>query len=288
MGCQAKAATSAGGSSEARRHGRRGRERGVATNGDTPSHAIGIASRGYFSGDKFPFINQRRKPALHGPRGNGCVLMWNARQEAVKLAAAGYLPVPLYASRKHMDVAAAGDDPLHLASRDKAMKELLFTGLAVSMVMKTPDQGTVEAMFGDSNANIGLVTGHRNLLVLDFDDAGAFRKFAEGNGRLVREAPLVRSPDGWHLYLRTPAPVPTSSVYRGLRRIGHVKSLGGYVVCPPSRLGSGGRYVWEEGHSVFEKTPPEVPGLSALGLTQVSPLKSAYDRALGRGGFVDH
>lgn len=213
---------------------------------------------------------------------------WNARQEAAKLAAAGYLPVPLYAARKHMDVAAAGYDPLHLSSRQKTMKELLFTGLAVSMVMRTPDQGTIEAMFGDPDANIGLVTGHKNLLVLDFDDPGAFRKFADAYAGLMREAPIVRSPDGWHLYVRTPAPLATSSVYRGMRRIGHVKSLGGYVVCPPSRLASGGGYTWENGHSVYEKAPPEIPDLSALGLSQVSPLKSAYDRALGRGGFADH
>jgi hypothetical protein len=215
-------------------------------------------------------------------------LGWNARQEAAKLAAAGYLPVPLYAARKHMDIAAAGYDPLHLTSRQKAMKELLFTGLAVSMVMRTPDRGKIEAMFGDRDANIGLVTGHMNLLVLDFDDAGAFRKFADAHARLMREAPIVRSPGGWHVYVRTPAPLATSSIYRGLRRIGHAKSLGGYVVCPPSSLASGGDYTWEDGHSVYDKTPPEIPGLSALGLTQVSPLKSAYDRAFGRGGFADH
>ncbi len=211
----------------------------------------------------------------------------NLRETALQLASAGYRPVPLFPGRKHLDLAAMGHEPWHLNPRSKHMKEVLFEGTLVSLAQLPHNTGETDRWFGNSHANIGIVTGCSNLTVLDFDHAAAFDWFSRSNPGLVRKTPLARSQSGWHVYLRSPHVLVTSSLYRRFSRIGHLKALGGYVVCPPSVLANGTAYDWQRGQSLLEMEPQMLPDLASLGISQKSPLKAAYDNLLGRGGFED-
>jgi len=77
----------------------------------------------------------------------------------------------------------------------------------------------------------------------------------------------------------------SSSLYFGMRRVGHVKALGGYIVASPSVLKDGTSYTWQVGQSPFDVEPLLVDSLASLGLRPVSLLKHHYDRMLKRGFF---
>jgi len=208
-------------------------------------------------------------------------------ETALALRAAGFVPVPLFAGRKHIDIARTGRRPFHLETRSKRTKELLFESLAVELAHNPPSDAEVAQWFAGGAPNIGIVGGHDRLIVLDLDRRPALDLIRRRHAAIIDAAPMATSPAGCHIYLRCRTPLPSSSLHAGLRRIGHVKGLGGYVVAPPSRLAAGGAYAWLPGRSPAERDLPEIAALDALGLAAVSPLKRAYDRARGRGSFRD-
>ena len=77
----------------------------------------------------------------------------------------------------------------------------------------------------------------------------------------------------------------TSSMFSGFRRVGHIKSLGGYVVTSPSILGDEKNYQWLPGRSPFEVSLYTIDSLEQVHLRAASPLKIGYDRIRKRGYF---
>jgi hypothetical protein len=204
---------------------------------------------------------------------------------ALRLRRLGYVCVPLRPNGKHLDLAAMGYEPLHLQTMRKNLKEVLFTGIALSLSLKHPGHDEIAQWFAGCQGNIGIVAGHENLVVLDFDRAADFDRWRRSREALASSTPVARTPHGFHLYLKVMQPTVTSSLYAGMRRIGHVKGLSGYVVISPSRLRDGSTYAWLPGQSPFECSPVEVPDLAALSLRGESPLKHWYDRLRRRGYF---
>jgi hypothetical protein len=215
--------------------------------------------------------------------------LMDARQSkadyAIQLLAKGYICVPLRTGGKHLDLQAMEYDPLHLRARRKDLKELAFRSIAFQLSQKPPSSDAIRRWFANPSANIGIVGGYANLLVLDFDSAGGFQNWSRIHPELAGRTPLAKSPNGFHVYLRTKEPTISSSMYCGLRRVGHVKALGGYVVASPSTLDGGSSYMWVEGQSPFEVDPRTVGSLAEISLGAVSPLKHYYDRVLDRGFF---
>jgi len=130
------------------------------------------------------------------------------------------------------------------------------------------------AWFGDhAERNVGVVCGWvsgdgngRSLVVLDFDEPGAYEAFARANLELVKSTWVVRSSKGYHVYLRAPGKVQTTKMPGG-----DLKGEGGYVVAPPSIHPDGPAYTWAN------RTPEiaEVDDLAALIQAETSERKAA-------------
>lgn len=198
----------------------------------------------------------------------------------------GYLPIPLFAGRKQMDLNAMGFPPLQLEPRSKRMKHVLFEGVLVGIALGAIKQEEPGQWFDKHEVNLGIVTGVSGLVGLDFDSHEHYFRFRDRNQAFAESAPTAFSPRGVHVYFRTSQNHVCSSLYMGMRHCGHIKALGGYLVCAPSVLPGKGAYRWKEGRSLTQCCMPET-NLDDLGISQVSPIKSLYDTMLGRGGFQD-
>ncbi|WP_434724980.1 bifunctional DNA primase/polymerase [Mesorhizobium sp. RIZ17] len=204
---------------------------------------------------------------------------------AISLLERGYICLPLRAGSKHLDLAAMEYDPLHLRTLRKDLKELAFTSVAFQLAQKPPGSGDIARWFRDFAGNIGILGGFSNLMILDFDDAAGYRAWLADHKTIANATPTAKSPSGFHVYLRTREPMVSSSLHFGLRRVGHVKALGGYVVGSPSVLGDGSSYSWIKSQSPFDIEPQVVDDLGSLSLRPVSMLKHHYNRVLKRGFF---
>ncbi|MEM7445550.1 MAG: bifunctional DNA primase/polymerase [Pseudomonadota bacterium] len=207
---------------------------------------------------------------------------------AIRLSRLGYICVPLRPGGKHLDLAAMDIAPLHLEHRSKRLKELAFTSILFQLALQAPDERTIARWFSGPGTNIGLVGGFKGLVVIDFDKPALYETWRRQHEPLVGATPVCKSPSGYHVLLRCDMPVLSSSLHIGLRRAGHIKALGGYVACAPTSLTNGAAYRWLAGQSPIESEPQPVASLTDVDLHPVSPLKRAYDRALGRGSFEDH
>ncbi len=205
---------------------------------------------------------------------------------ALRLFDRGIICLPLREGAKHLDLEAMGYNPVHKQTMRKNLKELAFTGITFHLSQRPPSRADISRWFDGFHGNIGILGGCDNLLVLDFDNAGNFGRWRQMHEKLVRSTPVARSPGGFHVYLKSAEPVVSSSLHFGLRRVGHAKSLGGYVVSGPSVLKNGSSYSWLPGQSPFDVEPSAVANLAAVSLLPVSPLRHFYDR-LGRRGYFE-
>ncbi|MDX8439167.1 bifunctional DNA primase/polymerase [Mesorhizobium australafricanum] len=204
---------------------------------------------------------------------------------AARLLKRGYICLPLRAGGKHLDLEAMGYKPLHLRTLRKGLKELAFTSIAFQLAQKPPVSNEIARWFRDFPGNIGILGGYSDLMILDFDDEAGYRSWQGHNKEIASRTPLARTPSGFHVYIRTREPTVSSSLHFRMRRVGHVKALGGYVVSCPSVLKDGSSYSWVEGQSPFDVEPQVVDGLASLSLRPVSLFKHHYDRLLKRGFF---
>lgn len=98
---------------------------------------------------------------------------------------------------------------------------------------RRPTPQELAAWFGDGRHNVGIVCGEisGNLVVLDFDDLGAYEWFISVAPALPERAPVVETGRGFQIYLRSDVPVPT---FRVPELKLDVRGEGAYVVAPPS------------------------------------------------------
>jgi len=207
--------------------------------------------------------------------------------DALRLRERSVLCVPLCKLGKHLDLCQMGYEPLHLRSRKKSLKELAFTGIAFHWTQCPPDAAMLRRWFTSAKSNIGILGGYADLMILDFDQGHYFQEWRQRHASLVTSTPVTKTPKGFHVYLRYREPTVSSSLHFGLRRVGHVKALGGYVVAAPSRLKDGSTYRWLPGQSLFDLEPRTIDSLHSLELSPVAPLKHYYDVFLKRGYFED-
>ena len=205
---------------------------------------------------------------------------------ALRLVDRGIICLPLREGAKHLDLEAMGYDPLHKRTMRKDLKELAFTGITFHLSQHPPTRADVSRWFDGFQGNVGILGGYANLLILDFDNAENFDRWRRTKEELARSTPVARSPSGFHVFLRSTEPVVSSSLHLGLRRVGHAKSLGGYVVSSPSVLKMDTGYSWLPRQSPLDVEPCAVTNLAAVSLLPVSPLKHFYDR-LGNRGFFE-
>jgi Bifunctional DNA primase/polymerase, N-terminal len=134
----------------------------------------------------------------------------------------GLCPIPLYRR----------DDPRDESGNKRPM-------IAGWQNVRLPDDATLECWFCDDRRNIGMVCGRvsGNLIVVDFDDMGAYFDWLES-----ADPPTTLTIDtgggGVHCYYRLSGEAPGNHKLIG----GDLRGQGGQVVAPPSVHLSGRRY----------------------------------------------
>jgi hypothetical protein len=105
--------------------------------------------------------------------------------------------------------------------------------------MKTelPSESDLVLWYGSGISNIGIVTGHQNLVVVDFDNCHAFDLWMATYGSRYASTYKVTSGRGWHLYYY----IEDMPVYT-MSWIGGEIKCSGYVLAPPSIHPSGKPY----------------------------------------------
>ncbi len=188
---------------------------------------------------------------------------------ALKLLARGFVSCPVLPGSKYIDFAALGFTADAAINDRKRRRKLGHTSIAFSLSFRPVRADEVSAWFraaGDA-ANIGVVCGYNDLVVLDFDEDDAFDRFRKANPVLASTTPVEKTPNGYHVYLTGPADTFSTSLYLGLRKAGHVSGLGGFVTCAPSVLDTGRTYGWLPGQSLLEIEPKSVASLGELGIS---------------------
>lgn len=199
----------------------------------------------------------------------------------------GLIPIPLCQDSKQISYRAMGLQPYHTLAARKRFKDVAFQSLAFYLALQPPSPEDVDRWMSDHDGNLGIVAGFGGLVVLDFDDKSAFEAWA-GTNPGVLGTPIEQTRAGFHVYLRCGEPMECSTFYVNGRKAGHIKGMGGYVACAPSRLGGVQSYSWLDAKSPFDVAPVEIPDLAAISVQPRSPLRRAYERLLSRGTYVPH
>ena len=120
----------------------------------------------------------------------------------------------------------------------------------------TTDEEQIRAWWKEwPKANIGLVPGPANLVVVDIDGPEG-DEFARERGWLDIETPHVITGKGRHLYFRktSEAVIANAKPHPQI----DLRSDNGYVIAPPSVQPSGHVYTWENEDLEFAPLPEDV------------------------------
>ena len=112
-----------------------------------------------------------------------------------------------------------------------------------------PSAAQLQTWFNKSS-NLAIVTGHRGLTVIDFDDLDVYDDWLKYGGRcrlaglVQRFTYQVETGKGRHVYIRLPEATKSRALLKpdGARWGIDIKSRGGYVLAPPSFHPSGRPY----------------------------------------------
>ena len=105
-----------------------------------------------------------------------------------------------------------------------------------------PSHTELAKWFYSPYTNIAVITGWKNLAVVDFDDDTEYEKWALWIARrriyrYVRQTLTVKTSRGYHVYVTTSQPAQNAKL-PGI----DIKASGGYVLTPPSVHPSGAQY----------------------------------------------
>lgn len=109
------------------------------------------------------------------------------------------------------------------------------------------------------DANIGIVAGASNLLILDFDTEEAIERFQrladQATVDLLARSPSAKTGRGIHIYLEDPTGGYSPSVGTNGEAGIDIRAGVSYVVAPPSNHANGTNYTWRR----YPTNPPEPP-----------------------------
>jgi len=129
---------------------------------------------------------------------------------------------------------------------------IIWEGLQSTKAVETEVEGWFKQW---PEAGVGIITGRlSNLLVFDIDPRH------EGKKELFEKYKTVTcrtGGGGWHYYFRFPKGEKirnTVNIFKGI----DVRGEGGYVIAPPSKHPSGGKYYWLKGADKIADLPKEL------------------------------
>lgn len=106
--------------------------------------------------------------------------------------------------------------------------------------MVAADESTLCDWYATPGKGVGIVLGtvSQELVVRDFDIAGAYEQWRKAYPGLAASLPTVQTKRGYHVYARISI--------RKTQKFGdgELRGSGSYVVAPPSEHPNGGQYVW--------------------------------------------
>jgi len=190
------------------------------------------------------------------------------RQYALSLLRRGIISCPVLPGMKYIDFAAMGCPPDNRINEEKQLRKLSHTSTAVFLSARGVGEKEVAEWFDAAGhrSNIGIVSGYENLVILDFDDDGSFRYFERQNTILVNSTPVEKTPNGYHVYVRSRKEVFCTILYIRGSKGGHISGIGGFATCAPSQLAEGPAYCWLPGRSILEIEPQTVEDLGDIGI----------------------
>ncbi len=120
---------------------------------------------------------------------------------------------------------------------------------------RRPTETELREWFQGDRANIGIVTGPiSNLAVIDLDDDVSIELFQQYN---FPESCMVQTHRGFHIFYRYHPSIKTAVHLHGLKM--DIRSMGGYVVAPPSINNVGVQYKWVEGYGLDDLSVSDFP-----------------------------
>ena len=161
----------------------------------------------------------------------------------------------------------------------------------LALSRRLPTDLELESWFEARSCGLGMVTGYRGLLVLDFDAASDFEQWSRRNNALARLAPTQKTARGFHVLFRWRGVwrihLFTHNGFRllgaaGSGRIGELKGTRDYVVAWPSIHPDGVPYAWLPGKSPWEMDVPTIVNLKQIGVAPVSTLLRGYASSISR------
>ena len=168
--------------------------------------------------------------------------------------------------------------PLQPRSKKPALQE----GQVLQWRKQLPSHDVLVGWFGETDNNIGIITG--NLAVVDIDSEDGIKVFKENVLDDTSQTPLVKTNRGYHLYFN-PIQQGVGSRPKFLRDC-DLKASGGYVVAPPSLNGSGQPYTWIRRPDQYQLQPLPSQILSKIGST-TSNLQPSQPFSLTQGARDD-
>jgi hypothetical protein len=169
---------------------------------------------------------------------------------------AGLVCIPFYGGSKRRDY-------------DKLRATRHVTRLRIASVRavcrRPASRADLERWFA-TPTNLGIATGHDNLVVIDFDDAALYERWRAAHGAIAR-TPTQRSGRGYHVLVRTKKRAPNARIFdEAGRHCGELLTDDVGIVVWPSVHGNGRRYTWVDGLAPWECGVRTVDDVSGIGL----------------------
>ena len=218
---------------------------------------------------------------LHGRRYNLAVTGISLVEAAQLYRKVGISVIPIAAGTKVPDGEALAATRSYVFPR--RISWWLFT-------RRLPTDDEINTWFASGTRNLAIVSGYRQLLILDFDDAASYERWYAKYGSLADKTCIQKSPRGFHVLFRWKGtwtiPFYATSKFhlldsRGLR-VGELKGDRDWVVAWPSIHPSGIQYAWLPHQAPWDKEILRIDSLHQIGVEPFRDLVGGYVRILPR------
>jgi len=135
----------------------------------------------------------------------------------------------------------------------------------------------LKTWFESGTRSLGIATGYRDLLVLDFDSQAGYKEWSRRYERVASHTGIQRTPQGFHVFLRwqnvhtTRHAVNNDFCLDGTpgTRVGQIKGASDYVIAWPSFHPDGSQYRWLPGQAPWETKLVRIESLDQIGVVPV-------------------
>ncbi len=103
-----------------------------------------------------------------------------------------------------------------------------------------------------SRINIGLVTGYKQVIAVDFDDEKLFHEWKKMHQDIAKSTPIQKTNKGYHILFRVDSKIEQLKAKFNNKYIGEVLGTTSWIAIYPSVHPTGTQYKWLKGQSPWE------------------------------------